>query len=97
MKKSIRTNIVTQIEEANAEQLRAIKFAKLNGKVYLTKSAGQGRHSHYLEAKALDFMDIKELGNESPRGGKEGNYVIYKENKLNKEILSFIEKYLAIR
>lgn len=42
------------------------------------------------------FLDIKEQGNDAPRGGRDGNYIIFKNTKKNKEIVKLIKELMKL-
>ena len=70
----------------------------LGEKIYIGEYQGHGRHWHYELFYAIiiikHFVDTKEEGNDAPRGGQAGDYVIFKKNNISKEILEFIKSIL---
>ncbi len=70
----------------------------LGQKTYIGEYQGYSRHCHYEISYAIiiikQFVDIKEKGNDAPRGGQIGDYVIFKKNNRSKEILEFIKSIL---
>lgn len=71
----------------------------LGNKIYLGEYKGNKRRGHYFEFNyslmvLRKFIDIKEEGNDAPRGGQAGDYVIFKKNNISKEILEFIKSIL---
>lgn len=70
----------------------------LGEKTYIGEYQGYGRHCHFEISYAIiiirQFIDIKEKGNDAPRGGQHGDYVIFKKNNVSKEILEFIKSIL---
>lgn len=71
----------------------------LGNKIYLGEYKGNKRNGYYFELNyslmvLRKFIDIKEEGNDAPRGGQQGNYLIIKDSKKNKEILEFIKSIL---
>lgn len=72
----------------------------LGNKIYLREYKGNKRNGYYFELNyslmvLRKFIDIKEEGNDAPRGEQIGNYVIFKKNNKNKEILEFIKSILT--
>lgn len=70
----------------------------LGNKIYLGEYKGNKR-GHYFELNyslmvLRQFIDIKEKGNDAPRGGQHGDYVIFKKSNKNKDILEFIKSIL---
>lgn len=70
----------------------------LGEKTYIGEYQGYGRHCHFEINYSLmilkQFINIKEKGNDAPRGGQQGDYVIFKKNNKNKEMLEFIKSIL---
>lgn len=70
----------------------------LGNKIYLGEYKGIGKHIHFELNYSLivlrKFIDINKEGNDAPKGGQQGNYIIIKNSKKNKEILDFIKSIL---
>ena len=51
--------------------------------------------SGYYLREILDEKNCT-LGNDAPRGGRAGDYIIVRNNKANKEAIEFAKKYLEL-
>ncbi|MDF1618779.1 hypothetical protein [Petrocella sp. FN5] len=83
----------------NITELRVLKDqfrtkTDLSKKFYYTSSTyWRGYTTVYIQSgKVLEkFMVKKEKGNDAPRGGKDGDYIIFKNTKQNREILYILK------
>lgn len=71
----------------------------LGEKMYYNSWGGTNRHRKLvtgIEASLAsnEILEVKEKGNDAPRGGVTGDYIIFKNNKANKETIEFIKVVL---
>lgn len=60
---------------------------------------GQGKHTSYVlnnEVNVLKYLLEYEAGNDAKKSGKIGDYLMFKSNVKNRDILIFIIEYLTI-
>ena len=72
---------------------------KGNYKQYRGDYRGQGKHIAYVlnnEVNTLKYLLEHEAGNDAKKGGKIGDYLIFKNNTKNRGILIFLVEYLTI-
>ncbi len=43
-----------------------------------------------------EFLEKKETGNDAVRGGREGNYILFKNTKSNKEVLEIMKTNIVL-
>lgn len=84
---------VEQIEEIKKE----INI-NLEDKIYVGRKVGQGTWTRYelLDGVKLlsKILKIKKIGNDAPKGGQTGNYILFANCKENKEAIIFVDKLL---
>lgn len=97
------------VKKVNSEiktdkQIRNLIFTcqdilKGNIKQYRGDYKGSGRHTQYVlnkEVSILKNLLCSISGNDAPKNGKIGDYIIFKNNVKNKDILIFLVEYLTI-
>lgn len=85
-----------------AEQIEDIRKdidIQLGIKIYVGENTGRGSWTRYKLSEGVQllkrFLKIKSEGNDAPKGGQTGNYVIFADCRENKEIINFIDKLLS--
>ena len=70
-----------------------------NNKQYKGVYKGTGKHTQYIINKYVNnlkyILDFK-AGNDAPKGGKIGDYLIFKDNTKNRDVLLLLIEYLTI-
>lgn len=68
-------------------------------KQYRGDYRGRGKHISYMlnnEINTLKYLLEYEAGNDAKKGGKIGDYLSFKNNAKNRDILIFLIEYLSI-
>ena len=85
-----------------AEQISIIKNEidiDLENKIYVGNIVGQGAWTRYQLSDGIRLLSyvlkVKSRGNDAPKGGQTGDYIIFANSRENKEIINFIDKLLS--
>ena len=69
-------------------------------KVYVGQYIGKGRWTRFQTSYSVmilrDLLEVKTIGNNAIRYGQQGDYILFKKNKNNIEILDFLKSILNI-
>lgn len=73
---------------------------ELSKKLYLGSYEGSGKNTHFIYNTTMNFckdiLKIKESGNDAPRNGQHGKYIIFSNNKNNIEIIKFLFEFVEV-
>lgn len=68
-------------------------------KIYVGNIVGQGAWTRYQLSEGIlllsNVLKVKSRGNDAPKGGQTGDYIIFANSRENKEIINFIDKLLS--
>lgn len=85
-----------------AEQISIIRNEidiDLEKKIYVGNTVGQGAWTRYQLSEGIlllsNVLKVKSRGNDAPKGGQTGDYIIFANSRENKEIINFIDKLLS--
>jgi len=91
--------ILKMLSEEKPNGLNALsRGVELKKKEYIWSHIG-GRYiiTNYYEAYYYKkYLDILEKGNDATRGGRDGDYVIFRNNKKNRETIEFIKNVINL-
>lgn len=85
------------LKEAVNSDLETIINVKLSISEWYYKG-GYNNITYYDGYYLREILDKKNctLGNDAPRGGRAGEYIIVRNNKANREAIEFAKKYLEL-
>lgn len=101
-------DIMQKLNFKNQEQIRIFlndlqyiqTGIELSKKLYLGNYEGSGKHTHFVYNTTMNFcksiLKIKESGNDAPRNGQHGKYIIFSNNKNNIDIILFLFKIIEV-
>lgn len=73
---------------------------KLGEKIYIGEYKGRGKNTTYQLNKTIDILknilEVYKAGNDAPRGGKIGGYVIFNNTAHNRRVLKIVNDFLNV-
>lgn len=85
--------------EAIKNELEEVKN-KLGEKIYVGEYKGKGKNTTYQLNKSIEIfksvLEIYKTGNDAPRNGKIGGYVIFNNTAHNRRVLKVIDDFLNV-